>query len=375
VWTSRVDAPAQPDVLVFDLDPPDNGFEMVRVTARLVEKTLGGLALPAFVKTTGSKGLHVIAPLDGRDTYATVEQLAAAIAAKLCAAYPELLTTEFYKKDRKGRLFLDTMRNAPGATFVAAYSLRGKPHLPVSAPITWAEVDDDALRPDLAAVQPPAGPCPKALIVPHAGYIYSGPIAASAFARIAPYGDRIERVVLVGPAHRVFVSGLATTGADRLRTPLGDVEVEPIDVAANPAAHAREHSLEVELPFLQKVCPRARVIAMCGSRAKPEDVGAVLDRLWGGPETLIVISSDLSHYLPYAEGRALDERTAQQILALDPTIEGEHACGSIGINGLLWLARRNGLTAELVDLRSSGDTVGPRDEVVGYGAFAFYEAA
>jgi len=148
VWTSRVDAPTHPDVLVFDLDPPDNGFEMVRVTARLLEKTLGELALPAFVKTTGSKGLHVIAPLDGKDTYRTIEQLAAAIATQLCTAYPDLLTTEFYKKDRKGRLFLDTMRNAPGATFVAAYSLRGKPHLPVSAPITWAEVDDDALRPD-----------------------------------------------------------------------------------------------------------------------------------------------------------------------------------------------------------------------------------
>jgi bifunctional non-homologous end joining protein LigD len=148
VWASRIDEPTHPDVLVFDLDPPDNGFEMVRVTARLLEKTLGELALPAFVKTTGSKGLHVIAPLDGKDTYRTVEQLTGAIAAKLCGDYPDLLTTEFYKKDRKGRLFLDTMRNAPGATFVAAYSLRGKPHLPVSAPIAWAEVDDDALRPD-----------------------------------------------------------------------------------------------------------------------------------------------------------------------------------------------------------------------------------
>ena len=148
VWTSRVGEPMQPDVLVFDLDPPDNGFEMVRVTARLLEKTLGELAVPAFVKTTGSKGLHVIAPLDGKDTYRTVEQLAGAIATQLCAQYPDLLTTEFYKKDRGGRLFLDTLRNAPGATFVAAYSLRGRPHLPVSAPIAWAEVDDDALRPD-----------------------------------------------------------------------------------------------------------------------------------------------------------------------------------------------------------------------------------
>jgi AmmeMemoRadiSam system protein B len=227
----------------------------------------------------------------------------------------------------------------------------------------------------LGAVNAPAGPCPKAVIAPHAGYVYSGPIAASAFARIAPCGDRIERVVLVGPAHRVFVRGLVGTGADRLRTPLGEIEVEPIDVPANAAAHAREHSLEVELPFLQKVCPRARVVALAGSSAAAHEVGALLERLWGGPETLIVISSDLSHYLPYDEGRALDTRTSHQILALDPSIEGEHACGAIGINGLLWAARRRGLTAELVDLRSSGDTAGSRDEVVGYGAFAFYEAA
>jgi bifunctional non-homologous end joining protein LigD len=148
IWTSRVDAPMKPDVLVFDLDPPDGGFEMVRVTARLLDKTLGELGLPAFVKTTGSKGLHVVSPLDGNDSFATVERLTAAIARDLTAKYPDLLTTEFYKKDRKGRLFLDTMRNQPGATFVAAYSLRGRPQLPVSAPLTWSEVDDDALRPD-----------------------------------------------------------------------------------------------------------------------------------------------------------------------------------------------------------------------------------
>jgi bifunctional non-homologous end joining protein LigD len=148
IWTSRAETPASPDVLVFDLDPPDGGFEMVRVTARLLDKTLGELELPAFVKTTGSKGLHVCAPLDGKSKFDVVEKLVAGIATRLCTQYPELVTTEFYKKDRKGRLFLDTMRNAPGATFVTAYSLRGKPHLPVSAPIAWAEVDDDKLRPD-----------------------------------------------------------------------------------------------------------------------------------------------------------------------------------------------------------------------------------
>jgi AmmeMemoRadiSam system protein B len=222
------------------------------------------------------------------------------------------------------------------------------------------------------------GTCPKALIVPHAGYVYSGPIAASAFARVAPFADRIERVILIGPAHRVFVPGLASPGAARMATPLGEVEVDRgalAGIAEHPAAHAREHCLEVELPFLQRVLPRAKIVPMIGSRASSEEVGALLERLYGGPETLIVISSDLSHYLPYAEGRARDRRTADRIAALDATLEGEDACGAIGIDGLLWLARTKHLRAELLDLRSSGDTAGPRDEVVGYGAFALYEAA
>jgi AmmeMemoRadiSam system protein B len=232
-----------------------------------------------------------------------------------------------------------------------------------------------------AARAPHDGPCPKALIVPHAGYIYSGPIAASAFARVEPHGHLITRVVLIGPAHRVYVEGLVTPGATRLRTPLGELEVDrdalalvPA-IAANPTAHAREHSLEVELPFLQRVTPRAKLVPFAGTRAKPEVVGAALEALWGGPETLIVISSDLSHYLPYAEGRKVDEATCARIVALDSTIAGEQACGSIGINGLLWVARRKQLRVELIDLRSSGDTAGSRDEVVGYGAFALYEVA
>jgi AmmeMemoRadiSam system protein B len=233
----------------------------------------------------------------------------------------------------------------------------------------------------LAAVpRAPREVCPKALIVPHAGYVYSGPIAASAFARIQPFAERITRVVLVGPAHRVFVEGLVSPGASRLRTPLGDVEVDDaalraIDVPAHPLAHAREHSLEVELPFLQRVAPLAKIVPLAGSRAKPEVVARVLDQLWGGPETLIVISTDLSHFLPYTQGRTVDEQTCARIVALDPTIESERACGSIGINGLLWLARAKQLRVELVDLRSSGDTAGSREEVVGYGAFALYEAA
>jgi AmmeMemoRadiSam system protein B len=217
--------------------------------------------------------------------------------------------------------------------------------------------------------------CPKALIVPHAGYVYSGPIAASAFALVKPYADRIQRVVLVGPAHRVYVDGLVSPGATRLRTPLGEMVVDAAaaEFPANPTAHAREHSLEVELPFLQRVVPHAKIVPLAGTRAKPEVVGAALAKLWGGPETLIVISSDLSHYLPYAEGRRVDEQTCARIVALDPSIQGEQACGSIGINGLIWVAKQKQLRVELVDLRSSGDTAGTRDEVVGYAAFALYE--
>jgi AmmeMemoRadiSam system protein B len=232
----------------------------------------------------------------------------------------------------------------------------------------------------LGEVAPPEGPCPKALIVPHAGYIYSGPIAASAFARVKPYGKQITRVVLVGPAHRVFVEGLAGPGASKLATPLGELVVDEdalrsLGVPANAAAHAREHSLEVELPFLQRVCPSASIVPMCGSRAAPEAVGRILESLWGGPETLIVISSDLSHYHPYVQGRTIDKLTCKAIVARESSIVGDQACGSIGINGLMWVARKRNLRVELVDLRSSGDTAGKKDEVVGYGAFALYEEA
>jgi AmmeMemoRadiSam system protein B len=234
----------------------------------------------------------------------------------------------------------------------------------------------------LLATRPPAprGPTPKALIVPHAGYIYSGSIAASAYVLVAPAADRIERVVLLGPAHRVWIEGLAHPGASFLRTPLGDIEVDlealaAASVPAHVAAHAREHSLEVQLPFIQRVLPRARVAPIVVGGARPEEVGAVLDRLWGGPETLIVISSDLSHYLPYEKARAVDRETAERVVALDDTIEPERACGAAPVDGLLWTARRRNLTARIVDLRSSGDTAGGREEVVGYGSFAFHQSA
>jgi len=153
VWTSRTAAPAHPDLLVFDLDPPEGRFDLVRIAARMLRELFAPLALPAFVKTTGSKGLHVVAPLDARADFDAVAALGNRIAALLCRRAPDLFTQEFYKKDRKGRLFLDTMRNAPGATIIAPYSLRGRPGAPLSAPIGWDELDDDTLRPDGVTMQ------------------------------------------------------------------------------------------------------------------------------------------------------------------------------------------------------------------------------
>ncbi len=239
----------------------------------------------------------------------------------------------------------------------------------------------DRLLAGASATAPHAGACPKALIVPHAGYVYSGTIAAAAFARVAAHASRIERVVMIGPAHRVPVDGLTWPGAARLRTPLGEVAVDVDAIGALPgvtadaAAHAREHSLEVMLPFVQRLAPRAKIVPLVGSHAPADQVGRVLEALWGGPETLIVISSDLSHDLPYAEARGRDEHTAARIVGLDDTLSGEEACGAVGVNGLLWVARRRHMRVELVDLRSSGDTTGSRHEVVGYGAFALHEAA
>jgi AmmeMemoRadiSam system protein B len=239
----------------------------------------------------------------------------------------------------------------------------------------------------LLQVKPALAPRPKALIVPHAGYVYSGPIAATAYAELqgtltAPEPSplpAIERVVLMGPAHRVYVSGVAAAGAARFSTPLGAVEVDLDwlarwkDLEVSPRAHAPEHCLEVQLPFLQRLLPQARIVPLLCSDAPSDVVGRVLTELWGGAETLIVISSDLSHYLPYATARAVDEETARRILALDDRIDGEHACGCAAINGLLHVAQNKGLRGRLLDLRNSGDTAGSRDEVVGYAAFAFYE--
>ncbi|MFO1127202.1 MAG: AmmeMemoRadiSam system protein B [Rhodospirillales bacterium] len=234
-----------------------------------------------------------------------------------------------------------------------------------------------------AAARMAAGPGPKAIIAPHAGYIYSGAIAASAYARLVPAAERVHRVVLLGPAHRVAFRGLAVPSVDAFATPLGSVPVDKAAVeriAALPgvryldAAHADEHALEVHLPFLQTIFADFSLVPIVVGDAAAEDVARVLDALWGGDETAIVISSDLSHYLPYDRARALDASTSQAIESLDGNAIGyEQACGRLPVAGLLSVARRRGLAVSRLDLRNSGDTAGDRARVVGYGAWAFDE--
>lgn len=225
---------------------------------------------------------------------------------------------------------------------------------------------------------------PKALVVPHAGYAYSGPTAGAAYAALAGARPPYTRVVLIGPAHRVRVKGLAVPTVESFATPLGAVALdrEWIErVRADPAvtvsdlAHAAEHSLEVQLPFLQVTLGDFTLVPIVAGLAAREDVARVLALLWGAEETLVVVSSDLSHYHPAAEAQRLDAHTSERILALDGSLGGEDACGCVGLNGFLLLASQRGLVPRLIDLRHSGDTAGDRRQVVGYGAYAFHAAA
>ncbi|MFQ5582683.1 MAG: AmmeMemoRadiSam system protein B [Mariprofundaceae bacterium] len=221
---------------------------------------------------------------------------------------------------------------------------------------------------------------PKALIAPHAGYIYSGPTAACAYALLD--ADRVKRVVLLGPTHRVLVYGLALPDVTSFATPLGDI---PLDTEAmqsieslpqvltSEKAHAQEHSLEVQIPFLQRRLKSFTLVPIAVGQVEHEQVAEVLDRLWGSDDTLIVISSDLSHYLSYEVAQKVDADTAEAIVGMQPVIHHEQACGATPVNGLLEAAKVHPLKAELVDLRNSGDTAGDREQVVGYGAFAFTE--
>lgn len=223
---------------------------------------------------------------------------------------------------------------------------------------------------------------PRALIVPHAGYVYSGPVAGVGYAHLHPLRTKIRRVVLIGPAHRVPLQGLALPEADEFASPLGRVPVdaraareilELPQVHVNAMAHALEHSLEVHLPFLQEVLEEFSIVPLVVGDAEPEEVCQVIESLWQDEETLIVVSSDLSHYHDYETARQLDQETSRAIEKLQiENLRPEQACGCIPIQGLLLAARQRGLQVVNVDLRSSGDTAGNRNQVVGYGAYVIF---
>lgn len=243
-----------------------------------------------------------------------------------------------------------------------------------------AEVD--ALLAD-AATRSARG-TPKALVAPHAGYRYSGPVAASAYATLRGASEHVTRVVLLGPAHYVPVRGLAASSSDAFATPLGEVPLDRdtrstacamASVDIDDAAHAPEHSLEVHLPFLQRVLSAFSIVPFVIGRASPDAIADVLEELWGGAETIIVVSSDLSHYHDHATATARDRRTADAIVeGRGDELTTEAACGAYPVRGLLEAAGRHGLAPQLLDLRNSGDTAGPRDRVVGYGSFALAAA-
>lgn len=222
----------------------------------------------------------------------------------------------------------------------------------------------------------------KALIVPHAGTIYSGTTAGAAYAQLTPLREKIRRVVLLGPCHRVAVHGLAVPSVANFATPLGiipldrstiDALLELPQIVVSDAAHAQEHALEVQLPFLQSVLGEFTLIPVAVGDANTQEVAAVLEHLWGGAETLIVISSDLSHFHTYQEARQIDNASVAQILALIPLSSHQQACGALPINGLLEVARQRGLQIEKLAQCNSGDTAGDRQRVVGYAAFALYQ--
>ena len=242
--------------------------------------------------------------------------------------------------------------------------------------------EPDELRENLIALlsaAPAMEHRPKALVVPHAGYEYSGPVAASAYVRLR--GDAgIERVLLLGSSHRVAYAGLALPEADSFLTPLGEIFLEKPDLEGregfflSDAAHAREHSLEVQLPFLQHLLGSFRLLPVLAGDAEPETLAAFLEEQWGGEETLVLVSTDLSHFLDYKAARHMDAETCHLVESLDDgPWDPRRACGSLPLRALLRVARRRGMRVETLDLRNSGDTAGGQDTVVGYGSWALDE--
>jgi len=233
----------------------------------------------------------------------------------------------------------------------------------------------------MGGVQQNITPPPQALIVPHAGYIYSGQTAARAYRLLQPLRDQIRRVVLFGPAHRVYLQGMAVPSVDAFSTPLGRVRLDREslqELTALPGvsvcdeAHREEHSLEVQLPFLQSVLTDFTLVPVVVGYCDTPTVSAAIDRLWGGPETMVVISTDLSHFHSDIQARGLDNRTCERLVAKDNTLVGAEACGAFALNGLMSTGHGADLRVELLDMCNSGDTAGSRERVVGYGAFALY---
>jgi MEMO1 family protein len=243
-------------------------------------------------------------------------------------------------------------------------------------PVTLRKTVEHHLRHGLVSIDE----APKAIIAPHAAYIYSGPIAGSAYAPLA-HKNEIRRVVLIGPSHYMAIYGMGLSGVTAWQTPLGTV---PVDAEAKDkllsmslvhtadVAHAREHCLEVQVPFLQRSLKNFQIVPLLAGRVEDVEVTRIIEALWGGPETLFVISTDLSHYLDYESARRIDEKTAKAIEQLRPMdIANEQCCGSTGVRGFLWAARNHHLRVVNLDVRNSGDSSGRHDQVVGYGAFAF----
>lgn len=247
------------------------------------------------------------------------------------------------------------------------------------------DADADRLRHDvcqlLAAQSASLAVLPEALIVPHAGYIYSGPTAACAYNCLRPDPDQVRRVLLIGPAHRVYVGAMAIPSAEYFATPLGDVPLDSDALAAIGAlpgvrvldeAHRQEHSLEVQLPFLQTVLNDFSLIPVLVGGAAPATVAAVIDALAALPQTLVVISSDLSHFLDYDSARRTDAATCEHILHKAASLRGEQACGAAAINGLMTSSWCRDLRVALLHACNSGDTAGRRERVVGYASFALH---
>lgn len=249
-------------------------------------------------------------------------------------------------------------------------------------PADPTELNTDVLR-FLQESDTPSGDVPKAIIAPHAGYIYSASVAAPAYLALKPAAHKISRVILLGPAHRVAIQTLAAPTAEQFQTPLGNIEIDQTaiesvinlpQVERRDNAHEKEHSLEVHLPFLQRTLGTFSLVPFVVGSVPGNQVAAVLEKLWGGDETVIVIRSDLSHYQDYKSAQSLDGAAAASIEALEPNgLNREQACGRIPIFGLIREAKARDMSVRRLDLKNSGDTAGSRDKVVGYGSWAFWE--